>query len=242
MNGLVIITIVLAICLFAFPKHRIHILAGSILIGLLLYFTTDRDIRDGRRADTDIRLEEIAIQNALLEWDGPQSRFIGRLRNKSRKDLAALEMHFVITACKTLESTAQIPPPPPSQDSVETAPVTTTEKQTLIHGVFYDALHAADTDIIAESQRWAQRRHPGDIVMDCKIIDKNDTSFTLPKNLPRGRERDTIIPVSFNAALPKDMDISWYWAITSAQKMKDVQEQENSVKIETEKPAAPEQP
>lgn len=234
MYGFAVVAAVFIISLLAFPKYRLHIIAGSVVIGLLLYFTTDKDIRDGRRTDTDIRLKEISVQHVVLEWNASDSVFTGRLRNHSRQDLAVLDMRFVITACKTAgNDTADA-----SQDE---AASTSAEKRVLIHGVFYDALNAKDADIVAESQRWAQRRHLENTAMDCEIIDKSETSFTLPKALPRGREKDTAIPVSFSAPLPKDADISWYWGLTSARKMEDVQEGKNTVTIETEKPAEPEQ-
>ena len=234
MHGLAAVIAVFIISLLAFPKYRLHIIAGAAVIGLLLYFTTDKDIREGRRANTDIRLKEISVQNALLEWNASDSGFTGRLRNNARQDLAALGMRFIITACNVTD--------PAKQASDGGTEADEPEKQILIHGVFYDALNAKDSDIVAESQRWMRRRHPGNAAVDCKIIDKNETSFTLPKILPRGRERDTVIPVSFSAPLPKDSHISWYWGLTFAREAGDAPEQSNNnAETEIETPAKPEQ-
>lgn len=231
MYGFVIVIAAFIISLLVFPKYRPHIIGGTVVIGLLLYFTTDKDIRDGRRADTDIRLKEISVQNALLEWNGTDSRFSGRLRNNSRQDLAALEMRFVITSCTIT---------PAEQTSGNGTETVSAEKRTLIHGVFYDALHAKDADITAESQRWAQRRHLGNTATDCKIIDTSDTSFTLPKPLPRGREKDTVIPVSFAVPLPDNTDISWYWGFTAARKAAGITE--SNTTTEPAEPVKPETP
>lgn len=245
MYGPAAVAAVFIISLLVFPKYRLHIIAGSVVIGLFLYFTTDRDIRDNRRPDTDIRLKEISVQNAVLEWNGHDSVFTGRLRNSSRDDLAALDLRFIIASCSVPETAQQLPDggfENASDISAETPETESgAEKQVLIHGVFYDFLHAKDIDIIKESQHWTQRRHPGKTVTDCKITDKSEVSFTLPKILPRGRGRDTAIPVSFDAPLPQSGNVSWYWALTAAYKMKELPPEQNA-EIETDKPEQPEQP
>ncbi|TNE32566.1 MAG: hypothetical protein EP349_01315, partial [Alphaproteobacteria bacterium] len=84
MHGFAVVIAVFIISLLAFPKYRLHIIGGSVLIGLLLYFTTDSDIREQRTAFKQIKQAEVAVFDALLEWNGKESAFQGRVRNSSR--------------------------------------------------------------------------------------------------------------------------------------------------------------
>ena len=246
MYGFAAVAAVFIISLLAFPKYRLHIIAGSVVIGLLLYFTTDKDIREQRIAFQQIKQAEVAIFDAVLEWNGETSAFRGRVRNSSRHRLGEVGLGIAVVACmKQDEFQAAVEAIQAKQALRDTGKeakdaAVPEEARIMENGIFMNPRRETREDVLKHATIKTQSLFLGNIALKCGVVESQIGTIILEGGLPPGRERPAVLPLSFDIPLPETGHILWYWGIDSAAAHDAAIPQKTDVKIETEKPAEPE--
>ncbi|TVQ85605.1 MAG: hypothetical protein EA357_00325 [Micavibrio sp.] len=205
--GLVGVVVGLLVALFAFPKHRIHIIVGTIAVGAFLYFTTDQTIREEGIRVNEVRPSQVSIHDMTLYFSGAESVFSGRIRNSSRYPMAGFDLRLVLTFCVPAEADI-------ADISEETKLLKTVDMGS---GVFMDVRRSTPSRILDHARTQMQRRRPGNIPLDCSILTDETVTIMLQDVLPPGRERrsEFPVPLELEALLPGGF-AGWYWGITEA--------------------------
>ncbi|MBL1147003.1 MAG: hypothetical protein HND56_10885 [Pseudomonadota bacterium] len=240
MHGFAVITVIFIISLLAFPKYRLHIVGGSVLIGLLLYFTTDSDIREQRTAFQRIKQAEVAVFDAVLEWNGADSSFHGRVRNSSRHHLGEVGIGIAVVACMEPEdfqaAIAALAERDVLRDTGKEAndekSLLQTKPRVLENGVFIDTRRENRADVLKHAKIKTQSFFLGNVDLKCGLVESRVGTTVLEGGLPPGREREMVMPLSFDIPLPEKGHILWYWGVDSAVAQEAVVQRENDAKIE----------
>lgn len=258
MYGFVIVIAAFIISLLVFPKYRPHIIGGTVVIGLLLYFTTDKDIREQRNAFKQIKQAEVAVFDAVLEWNGTSSAFRGRVRNSSRHYLGEVGIGVVVVSCMKPEDFQAVVDAVSAlqalkekggdMEAAEDAPVTD-EPRIMENGTFMNTRRETRADVLKHAKIKAQSHMVGNVDLKCGIVESKIGTIVLDGGLPPGRERPAELPLSFDIPLPETGHLMWYWGVDSAAPYDDSAKPEKDSEKQTEKqtekqsaePAAPEQ-